>query len=232
MPCVSDRSGSVFLEGFGKWQARCPQDFGDWFDVFQPRTMHELLFDPAVARPPAFLASVAARHHSRGRPIVWIDPATCLYPPAWGADVDRLRLLRPRASDLPWVATECLRCRHVGVVIAVMPNRLTRVEVRRLQLAAEQGDSLGILLRPNLASAGARVYSAASRWLISPVPGEHTIQRWRVEHVHGHGRQFGESFIVEKHRVTGQTHFVYSSAALADHAAAAADLGEPGRAAS
>ncbi len=219
---VSLCSGSLLCEDLGEWAERCPHDLGDWLDVFQLRAVHELLFDPARSGPPAYLARVAGRHRARGRPIIWIDSANCHYPPALGADAQHFHLLRPNANDLTWVATECLRCRHVGVVIAVMPNRLTRVEVRRLQLAAEHGDSLGILLRPNLASEGAHVYSAASRWLISPVPGERTIQRWRVEHVHGHGRQFGESFIVEKHRATAQTHFVHPSAALADHPTGAA----------
>lgn len=194
---------------------------GSWLDLFQPQAVHELLFDTGSGLP-AHLACVTARHRSPDRPLVWIDPAGCLYPPAFRAEVSRLHLLRPKPIDLPWAATESLRCRHVGAVVAVMPNRLTRVEVRRLQLAAEQGNTLGILLRPNLASAGVHIYSAASRWLVSPAPGERTIQRWRVEHVHGQGRQFSRSFIVEKHRATGQTHFVHSSASLADHPPVAA----------
>lgn len=222
MRCVSLCSGSLLWEDLGEWAESRPHGFGNWFDVFQPRAVHELLFDPAGASPPAYLASVTARRRAQGRPIVWIDSTRCLYPPAFGFDVKHLHPLRPRPSDLAWAATECLRCAHVGVVIAVMPNRLTRVEVRRLQLAAEHGGALGILLRPSLAAAGIDIYSAASRWLVSPAPGERTIQRWRVERVHGHGRRFGESFIVEKHRATGETRFVHPSAALADRPTAAA----------
>lgn len=190
---------------------------GSWLDLFQTRAVHEFLFD-SVLGSPAHLACGTALHCSPDRPIVWVDPDGCFYPPAFAAEMERLCLLRPRSADLAWATTECLRCAHVGAVVAVMPSRLTRVEVRRLQLAAEQGNTLGILLRPNLASAGVHIYSAASRWFVSPASGERTIQRWRVEHVHGHGRQFGPSFIVEKNRATGQTHFVHPSSALADHA--------------
>ena len=59
-------------------------------------------------------------------------------------------------------------CRHVGAVVALFMHRPTRVEVRRLQLAAEQGGGVGILLRPNLINSGSNIYAAATRWLVSP----------------------------------------------------------------
>jgi hypothetical protein len=229
---VSLSSGSLLLEDLAEEAKHFQHDLGEWAEVFQPPAVHELLFDPSRSGPPAFLAMVAARHRTPRRPIVWIDPFACLYPPALAADRERLYLLRPWEKDLAWAATECLRCKHIGAVIAVMPHRLTRVEVRRLRLAAENGNSLGLLLRPNLASAGAHIYSASSRWLVSPARGERTIQRWHVEHMHGHGRQFGETFIVEKYRATGQTHFVHPSASLGDHSAIAPNLGKIGQAAS
>ena len=215
-------SGSLILDDPEEGSKRYQHDEGDWLSIFKLRAVHELLFDPSDSGPPAYVASLAAMHHGQGRPIVWIDSTPCLYPPAFGANVDRLHVLRPKPSDLAWTATECLRCQHVGAVIAVMPNRLTRVEVRRLQLAAEQGNNLSILIRPNLVSASVDIYSAVSRWLVSPAQGECTIQRWCIEHVHGHGRQFGPSFIMEKHRATGQTHFVHSFSTLVDHPKVAA----------
>jgi hypothetical protein len=193
----------------------------NWLDLFQSDAVHEFLFDPALGRP-AHLACVVALHRSSDQPIVWIDAEHTLYPPAFSVETSRLHLFRPRPVDLAWAVTECLRCARVGVVIATLPDRLTSVEVRRLQLAAKHGGTLGILLRPNLTRAGVHIYSSASRWLVLPAPGERTIQRWRVEHVHGHGRQFGPSFIVEKHRATGQTHFVHPSSSLADYPATAA----------
>jgi protein ImuA len=125
--------------------------------------------------------------------------------------MDRLYLLRASKNDLPWSAIECLRCRQIGAVIVVLTTRPTRVEVRRLQLAAEHGGGVGILLRPNQVRAGSQIYAAASRWLVSPAPSEASSdpsgkappQRWRIERIHGHGRHFAESFIVEKPRALG-----------------------------
>ena len=215
MPCVSISAGTLLIDHVAGWAKRDSRPSDSWLDLFQPRAVHELLFDPTSGAP-VNLAFVTVRLRSTERPIVWIDPSCGLYPPAFGAEISRLHLLRARPTDMAWAAAECLRCAHVGAVVALMSNRLTRIEVRRLQLAAEQGNALCILLRPNLASAGVHIYSVASRWLVSPTSGDRTIQRWRVEHVHGHGRQFGPSFIVEKHRATGQTHFMHPSASLAD----------------
>lgn len=225
---VSISSGSLFVEDRAAWAGRGGGGVAEWRDVFQPKSVHELVFDPIASGVPASLAVLLGQQANADKPVVWIEPvggvapSCCAYPPAWGADVGRLHLLRPKTADLAWAVTECLRCRHVGAVIATMPVRMSRVEVRRLQLAAERGSSLGILLRPDRASAGLGIHAASSRWRVAPTPGTRTTQRWRVEHVHGHGRQFGPSFIVEKHRATGETHFVYPSAQLGDYPALAA----------
>ena len=43
----------------------------------------------------------------------------------------------PGGKDLIWTIAECLRCKGVSAVVAA-PPRLSRIEARRLQLAAEQ----------------------------------------------------------------------------------------------
>ena len=96
----------------------------------------------------------------------------------------------------------------VGAVVALVTQRLSRVEVRRLQLAAERGSGVGLLLRPNLAGAGSGIYAAATRWLVAPAPGERAIQRWHLRFIHGYGGHVGQSFLLEKHRASGQTNFI------------------------
>ena len=189
-----------------------------------PHAVHELLFDPAVGDvPPLFPALTAARavvKESASRTLVWIDPARTFYPPAaMRSTISSLQLdvLRPGPSDLIWAAVECLRSKQVGVVVALLMHRLTRVEVRRLQLAAEYGGGVGVLLRPNLPSSGSNIYAAATRWLVSSTPGERTIQRWRIQQVHGQGRRTHSPFLLEKDRVSGQAHFVYPSPSVARH---------------
>jgi len=85
------------------------------------------------------------------RPIVVIDPAGDFYPPAvvkFGLDPQRLLLVRPkRAVDAVWAADQCLRCPAVAAVVARL-ERLGRVHSRRLQLAAEAGGGIGLVVTP------------------------------------------------------------------------------------
>lgn len=101
------------------------------------------------------LALRIARHPDH-RPLIVVDTDGDFYPPAaWqrGLPPDRLIVVRPaHAEQAVWATDQILRCRAVGTVIA----RLDKVEerrARRLQLAAEQSGSLGLLLRPVRAAA-------------------------------------------------------------------------------
>ena len=122
---------------------------------------------------------------------------------------------RKRFADENWAIAECLRCRGVSATIA-SPRRLSRIEARRFQLAAERGKGIGILLRPY--DRTANVYSATTRWLVSPQRGLRTVQRWRIELIHGHGGQVGAAVILEHHRETNsiEIHPVRASEQLAD----------------
>lgn len=180
-------------------------------DALAPRqslargAVHELLFDRSHA-PPSFVAALVARaaadddDGSPGAsfPIIWSDPRGEIYPPALaalGLDLAKIYLLRPAsAADEAWALTECLRCRGVAAVVA-QPQRLSRIEARRLQLAAERGGAVGLLLRP--AGRGDAVYAAATRWLVTPAPGERTVQRWTIQLIHGHGGRVGQTVILE-----------------------------------
>ncbi len=198
-------------------------------DSISKRAVHELLFNPAPGAMlpllPALIAACAgaASADPLGSPgkLIWIDATDSFYPPAaiaMGIAPQQLRLIRPKPADILWATAECLRCPGVGAVVSTITQPMTRVQARRLQLAAEQGGGAGILLRPNLRSARADIYAAATRWLVSPTPGERTIQRWRLQLLHGHGRQIGQTFILEKHRGSTETNLVHLSAPLVDHA--------------
>jgi hypothetical protein len=138
--------------------------------------------------------------------LVWSDPERELYPPALaalGVPVERLFLLHPADdAERAWAVAECLRCRGVAAVVAAVPTsqRLSRVQARRLQLAAERGGGVGLLLRP--AGRASAEHAAATRWLVGPAPGERNVQRWRIQLVFGHGGRVGEAVILEHHRDT------------------------------
>jgi len=170
--------------------------------AFARGAVHEILSEKG-REPAMFFATVLARAACGEGRIVWSDPQKRLYPPAIaaaGIPLRRLLILWPKnEKDELWALTECLRCRGVGVALAC-PKSLSTIEARRLQLAAERGGGVGILLRP--AAAAATPYAAATRWLVRAVGGQRTVQKWKVQLIHGHGGQVGRTVILEACRAT------------------------------
>jgi protein ImuA len=172
--------------------------------------VHELITTSSVETKPMMFAAWLARC-SGDAAVVWSDPDRELYPPAiaaLGIPLKRLYLLHPTsAADHVWAVAECLRCKGVSAVVAAIPEtnsrqRLTRVQARRLQLAAEQGGGVGVLLRrvpPGKSPADAE-HAAVTRWLVEPSRGERNVQRWRIQLLFGHGGRVGEPVILEHHR--------------------------------
>ncbi len=171
-------------------------------------TINEFLYDPARGElPPAgpvlwmLTRSQLAERRADSAEIVWFDSERSLSPlaiAAAGIPLGKLHIVRPRQTDLAWAAVQCLRCKGVGALVASIGGRLSRVDVRRIQLAAEQGGGIGLLLRS--VGSHADVYAAASRWRISPAPGSPEVQRWKMELLHGQGWNVGRSFLLELRR--------------------------------
>jgi hypothetical protein len=195
--------------------------------------VHELLYHPHSARPllPAMLlaraASTPCTHsdsafsaESAGA-IVISDPQRRLYPPAaaqLGIPLSRLYLLYPRNREEElWALSECLASGGTTVVMAEL-GKLSQVEARRLQLAAERGQSLGLWIRP--AGKVSSIYAAATRLLVEPLPIATTgcCQRWTITLLHGHGCQVGKRIVLEYNR---EEHTVHSTSELADRTAIA-----------
>jgi hypothetical protein len=154
------------------------------------------------------------------RALVILDPAGEIYPPAiaaMGILLDRVYFLHPRdKADQLWAIAECLRCSAVGAVVAA-PPALSRTDARKLQLAAERGGGVGILLRTFGQSLH---YAAATRWLVRPAPGERTIQRWNIQLLHAPGGQVGQSITLESSREILQLRVVTPQSAPATQTSA------------
>jgi protein ImuA len=184
---------------------------------FASGAVHEMLSSTAVVPflMPVLLAKSAVKYGQ----VVWCDPRGEFYPPgaaAMGLVLERLLILRPkdRAEQL-WAMAECLRCKGIGACIGPV-GRLSRIEARRLQLAAETGGGIGIFLHSAMDTSSA--YAAATRWLIRPAVGERMVQRWSVELIHGHGGRVGHKVFLE---VCRETHHVCAVETVADSAGAA-----------
>jgi len=113
-------------------------------------------------------ALVAFAH--AGRYIAWIAPPLLPYAPALagaGLPLERVLLIRTRdPKESLWAAEQTLRCPLFGAVLG-WPATITDRNVRRLQLAAEAGGSLGILYRPP--QAARELSPAALRLRLSPL---------------------------------------------------------------
>jgi hypothetical protein len=138
---------------------------------------------------------------------ILFDPTHTLNPPAiesLGWSLDRVLIVRPKTrADLLWAMAECLKCPGVGTVIGPVDARLSRVEARKLQLAAESGGTTALLLRPLDVRRGAKqqVYAAATRWLVAPMPSDdRLVQRWEMRLLHGHGGRELDPICLERHR--------------------------------
>ncbi|MFC3086032.1 ImuA family protein [Tabrizicola soli] len=128
----------------------------------------------------AFALFQALRHAG---PIVWIlpdhipeRPLLAGLPEGLG---ERLILLTPKsATDLLWSVEEALRAAPVGLLIAEPKAALTLTEGRRLQLAAETGQTTGLMLIRE----GEGCPSTETRWNCEPAagPSDSTLQRWSL----------------------------------------------------
>ncbi len=107
---------------------------------------------------------------SRGRRwLAWIAPPHLPYAPALAAvGIDLRKLLLVHKLDEKqglWAAEQALKSAACAAVL-LWPQRLQTAQVRRLQLAAEQGDCLGVLFRPQ--DTAGQDSPAALRLRVSP----------------------------------------------------------------
>jgi Uncharacterized conserved protein len=81
-------------------------------------------------------------------------------------------------TDLLWAVEEALRARPVGLVIAAPEKPMSLTAGRRLQLAAEAGQTTGLLLIQE----GRGSNAAETRWKCDPLPGptDSTRHRWAL----------------------------------------------------
>lgn len=137
----------------------------------------EILFSrEGIGELRLFLPALAGLSRE-GRRIAWIDPPHLPYAPALaaaGARLSRFLVIRTGAArDRLFAAEQCLRSGACGAVLA-WPGECDDRIIRRLQLAAETGRSLGLLFRPGRACG--RFSPAALRLRLAPSPLGVTVE--------------------------------------------------------
>jgi len=153
----------------------------------------------------ATLAWLMIRSLKRAGVFVVIDSRRELYAPGLvplGVDLRRVVVLQPETpADALWALEQSLRTRGVGGVLCEI-ERLSASQFRRLQLAAETGETWGMLLRP--AHVRRQPAWAETRLLVTPqfrrsdIPGRpdgpgspSSGRRWRVEVLRAKGQFSG-----------------------------------------
>lgn len=137
------------------------------------------------------------RRFRADRWLMYLDTLGDFYPPAaarLGLPLERLLVIRVRRlMDALWTCEQALRCPAVGVVIATM-RAIDPYASRRLQLAAEAGGGLGILLRHEEAR---DITFAASRLRFTPRPSPAGFWRTQVEVLKLREGRPGDPFVLE-----------------------------------
>lgn len=91
-----------------------------------------------------------ARLSRAGERLVLVAPPYLPYAPAWqaaGIDLERLEIIRADREESLWAAEQCLRSGSCGAVLC-WPGQTNDRALRRLQVAAETGQTLGFAYRP------------------------------------------------------------------------------------
>lgn len=156
------------------------------------------------------LVFAAAREAWReGGAVVVCDQAKRFYPPAavrLGIDpVGMIVVHAASEADNLWALDQALRCPAVAAAVA-WPEKLDSRTFRRLQLAAEQGGGLGLLVRP--ARARSEPSWAEVRLAIEPMPtaDPHGPRRIRIQLLRCRGGPSGTVAEVEFEHETHRLH--------------------------
>lgn len=100
---------------------------------------------------------------------------------AWGIALDRLIWVRASEHEAPWAAEQALKQDGIGAVLLWQPKARADA-LRRLQVAAQDSQSLAFLMRPP--AARAQSSPAPLRMVCTPVPPPEDTRLNRREWMH------------------------------------------------
>lgn len=125
--------------------------YGGW----QPGTVVELMpVQTGIGELRLLMPTLARISHADSH-LAFISPPFIPFAPALeqhGVRLERLLIVSAeKHADALWAIEQTLRCRSFGAVVA-WPQAIRDRDIRRLQLAAEAGGSVGFLYRPAVAA--------------------------------------------------------------------------------
>jgi protein ImuA len=186
------------LQGFKQERGNSPVDagLGPIIKSFPNSTfpvgcIHEFLSqkkEDATATG-GFVAGLLSALMGSSGAVLWISASQKLFPPALaalGIRPDRIVFIDlKRERDVLWAMDEALKCGALAAVVGEMQN-ISFMESRRLQLAVEQSQVTGFILRNNVSKVNTT--ACVSRWNITSLASEPIedlpgigFPKWRVE---------------------------------------------------
>lgn len=170
--------------------------------------------DDSSSFPQAILTHLAwrAARPTEAKRVVWIGRRCWPYPSSLVRGDDRMLLDRSVLVDPPdgssrfWAIDQALRSPAVSAVIAD-GGGLSMSQSRRLQLAAESGRVLALLVRP--ASEMDQLSAAFTRWRVRSTPASTSSPRWIADLMRCKGMRPCETqpcWVLEWDRAKGVVH--------------------------
>ena len=158
---------------------------------FPTGAVHEFLSTTAedAATTCGFVSGILSSLMHKKRACVWITSSLSIFPNAlasFGITPDKVVFVRlKKEKEILWAMEEALKFDGLAAVIAET-KELDFTASRRLQLAVEQSDVTGLILRCN--PKNITNTACVSRWKITSLPGELEddmpgvgFPRWNVE---------------------------------------------------
>ncbi|MGH8050385.1 MAG: translesion DNA synthesis-associated protein ImuA [Arenimonas sp.] len=118
---------------------------GGWMEA----SLHEILIASDGIGELALVLPILAKLSQQQKPIVLIAPPYRPYAPAWqrsGVLLSQLHVIEAAPKEATWAMEQALRSGSCGAVLG-WPQKADDKSLRRLQVAAETGDTLGFAFR-------------------------------------------------------------------------------------
>lgn len=158
---------------------------------FPVGAVHEFLADSpeSAAATCGFISGILSLLAGECGTIIWIGSSLKVFPPAlknFGIKPEHIFFIELQTQQhILWVMEEALKCRAISAVVAETKD-LSFTASRRLQLAVEESQVTGFVLRQN--TKGVNTTASVSKWRITSIPSEPIdglpglgYPSWRVE---------------------------------------------------
>jgi protein ImuA len=186
--------------------------------IFPLGAIHEFLSPQKenAASASGFVSGLLSSLMGDNGAVIWISSSRTLFPPAlksFGISPDRFIFIDlQKEKDVMWAMDEALKCSALSAVIGEI-HEIDFTASRRLQLAVEQSQVTGFILRSNYRKLNTT--ACVSRWKITPMPSEEDkhlpgigFPKWKVELLR---MRNGKSGVWDLQWIDGRFVTIYSS---------------------